>query len=148
MCKEPNFDECTLSEKEIEIEINNFNNNEGIDSLAESYAEEFSYTNKHVSQFNNIKYRIFIYKDNHCIEEQTLNIPRIKIDECYDKIKEEARINEDLILVLLEKYNKDSPSTFSFLFYTLLMELNWIQRQYVIKIIMLQNAQMILINLL
>ena len=115
ICKEIKIDQCALSLKETELK--NFNDNGGIDSLVKTYYEEFSYTNKHVSEYNNTYYKILIYKENNCLNELNLLFPRINFGNCYEKVQEESGINEDLIVVLLEKYNQNGPTTSSYSLY-------------------------------
>ena len=115
LCKEPNPDQCSLSKKETVLK--NFNDNGGIDSLVKSYFDEFSYTNKHVSEFNNIYYKLLIYKDKNCLEELKVKFSFIDFGDCYEKVKGESGIEEDLIVVLLEKYNKNAQSTSSYSLY-------------------------------
>ena len=115
ICKEIKTDQCALSLKETDLE--NFNDKGGIDSLVKTYYEEFSYTNKHVSEYNNTRYKILIYKEKNCLNELNLLFPRINFGSCYEKVQVESGIYEDLIVVLLEKYNQNAPKTSSYSLY-------------------------------
>ena len=107
LCKEIDPDKCKLSEKDIEL-------NKGlgsIETLVKAYSEEFSYTNNHISKFKNNEYNIIIYKNENCINELSINLPKVNFGNCYIKVKEEYKINEDLIIVIADKLNQNNPST-------------------------------------
>ena len=113
LCKEIDFDKCTLSLKEIRLK--SFKDDGGLDSLVNNYYDEFFYTNKHISEFNNTYFNIIIYKDKSCLNELNLKYPKIDFGGCYNKVKN--NIQEDLIIVLLEKFNKNAPPTSSYSLY-------------------------------
>ena len=113
ICKQPNINRCTLSKKEGELK--NFYDHGGLDSLVKSYNDEFSYTNQHVSEINNTNYNIIIYKDENCLTELNLEVSIIDFGECYNKVKE--GIDEDLIVVLIEKFDKKGHSSSSYSLY-------------------------------
>ena len=115
LCKIPYIDKCTLSIKEAWIK--NTKDDGGIDSLVASYKNEFNYTNKHVSEFNNSDYEILIYKDKSCLDELGVKFPNINFGECEEKVKAQNNIKDDLIVVLLEKKYKNAPSDSSYSLY-------------------------------
>ena len=115
LCKVTYIDKCTLSAKEGYIK--NTQDDGGIDSLVKSYMDEFSYTEKHVSEFNNSDYKILIYKDESCLDELGVKFPTINFGECEEKVKNQNNIQEDLIVVLLEKKYKNAPSDSSYSLY-------------------------------
>ena len=115
LCKEQDFNKCTLSLKEVRL--TNFYDDGGLGSLVKSYNDEFFYTNKHISEFKNTYFKIIIYKDQSCLTEYNLKYPLVIFGECYTKVKNTNKIKEDLIIVLLEKYNINGPSTTSYSLY-------------------------------
>ena len=105
----------TLSKKDGALA--NFNDDGGIDSLVKSYKDEFSYTNKHISEINNKDYNILIYKEQNSFDELGLKFPEINFGICYNKVKNAYNIDEDLIVVLLERLHLKSSSTSSYSLY-------------------------------
>ena len=112
LCKESNIYKCKLSEDNV-----NMNEFKGINNLVKKYIDVFYYTNNHVSQFTNSVYSITIYKNNSCIRELELNMPKVYFGNCYNYVKEKYGLNEDLIVVVCKKSNKNNPST-SYTFYS------------------------------
>ena len=106
LCKEKDFDKCSLSEKEIQLI--NFKEEGGMSAVVKSYIDEFSYTTKHISKLNNKNYKMIIYRDEDCINELSLQIPKIYFGECYNKAKASGDINERLIIIYVEKIEKDN----------------------------------------
>ena len=112
ICKEKS-NKCELTENEIELE--NFSENGGISSIAKTYSEEYSYTNNHVTKFRNNEYEIYFYKNSDCIEELSLEIPKVDFGNCYNKAKDYYSINDSLVIVTLYKYlHNDHLTTHSF----------------------------------
>ena len=97
---------CKLSEQEIELN----SGSESITTFTKAYAEEFSYTDNHISKFKSSEYNFIIYKNSSCITELTLDMAKVDFGNCYTKVKDEYKINGDLIIVIAEKINPDNPS--------------------------------------
>ena len=114
LCKEKNYQKCTLSEKETEL--NNDNYVVGINTIAKTYSTEFSYTNNHVSQYKNNVYNIIIYKNNECINELSLDMPKIDFGDCYNKVKDTEKIQDNLIIAVVDIQSQNNPIT-SYSFY-------------------------------
>ena len=76
---------------------------ESTEILVKTYISEFNYTDKHVTLHNNKKYSIIIYKNRDCILELSLEMPKVDFKECYDKVKRTYHIEEDLIIVIIDK---------------------------------------------
>jgi len=116
ICLIDNVDSCLKSESEIDIQ--EFLKNGGIDIKAKNYAKEFNYTKKQVSYYHNNIYSIFFYKDSSCINELSLNVPKVDFGDCYTKIKNklEPPTTDNIIIALIEKLN-GKKSTTSYLFY-------------------------------
>ena len=94
---------CTLNEKKLKL-ISNENITEyEIKAKAKLYAEEFDYTNNHITLYKNDFYSITIYKYQKCLSELNLNIDEIDFGNCYKKIQDELGIEENLIIVIISK---------------------------------------------
>ena len=104
------IDVCSLNKREIQY-VSFQGENENINAIVKSYQEEFYYTNKQILQLKNMKYNILIYKDNNCIDELSVPIPKIDFGECYNKSKEDANTTNNLIVAYVERadiYNSNS----------------------------------------
>ena len=74
-----------------------------IEKLAKIYVDEFKYTNIHVSAYKNNIYSITIYKDINCINDLNLELPEINFGECEIKVKSYYNINENIVVVIIDK---------------------------------------------
>ncbi len=116
ICIEVNINSCAKSETEINLQ--EFLTSGGVDSNAKSYSKEFSYTEKHVSLFYNSIYNIIIYQDTNCINELSINMPKIDFGNCYDKIQNNLPHNEKIIIALIQRSNgKGEKKSTSYNFY-------------------------------
>ena len=59
-----------------------FINAEGIKAKEETYAKDFLNTYTHINYYNNWNAILVIYKDQKCIEELKLTVPKIYHDAC------------------------------------------------------------------
>ena len=117
ICLDINIDSCAITENSIDLQ--EFLLNGGIDINAKSYAKEFGYTTKHISHFYNSIYSILLYKEQNCIEELKVNIPKVDFGTCYIKVQNslDSSIDDKIIIALIEKSNGNKPSTTSYSFY-------------------------------
>jgi len=117
LCINENYNSCSKSKREIDLQ--DFLTNGGVDSNAKNYANEFHYTKKHVSYFYNNIYSIFLYKDSSCINELSLNIPKVDFRNCYVKVQQnlEPPSNDSIIIALIERANNQKKSSTSYFFY-------------------------------
>ena len=117
ICIDINLNSCTKTESDIntngEIDLNE------IDLNAKNYAEDFSYTDKHVTHFSNNLYSILIYKDLYCIEELSLKMPKVDFGNCFTKVLENLNppTTDNIIIALIEKYNTQKKSSTTYFFY-------------------------------
>ena len=98
------FEQCELSQ--IEFEIKYFMDQNYIESLVKDYSEKYYYTNNHILQFKNDEYNFIIYKNQNCIIEFNLDLPKIDFGECYTKTQEYYSINDSLIIATMDRHNK------------------------------------------
>ena len=117
ICIDKNFDSCSKSEDEIDLQ--EFLTTWGVDTNAKNYAKEFIYTEKHVSHYYDNMYSILLYKDMKCIEELSINMPKIDFGKCYEKVLDSIipKINGNLIVGLVERENGQNKPSISYFFY-------------------------------
>ena len=109
ICKEI-VDECNLGENEMD---KNYElNQETTETLVRTYISEFNYTNNHISLHTNQDYTIIIYENRECIEELSLEMPKVDFKDCYEKVKKEYNIEEDLIIAIINKKDKSGGQTY------------------------------------
>ena len=142
ICEE-NKDECKLVQSDINLKKDE--DFQIINILAKTYLNEFNYTNKHISLYTNKDFSIVIYKDRNCIDEVSLSMPRIDFRECYNKVKKEYNISEDLLISIADqKGTKDSSPFFNFFHPLSGEELNYQQICKDEQIIIKENVTSIL----
>ena len=100
ICKK-NDDECVSGE--IKMDDKSIITQESTEFLVRTYISEFNYTNKYVSLHTNKNYKIMIYKNKECILELSSEMSKIDFKDCYNKVKRAYEIEEDLIIVLIDK---------------------------------------------
>ena len=116
ICKETNKNKIYISEKPIYLYTND--TIKIIEILAETYAQEFNYTNKHISLYKNKDITLALYKNKSIISESNLTLPSIDFGDCYEKIKQYYNISEEnIIIAIADKKVKNNPSTFYLFFH-------------------------------
>ena len=116
ICEDTNVEDCTSSVFEFNINLETIS----IDNLelyAKNYAEEFSYTDNHVSEYlssSKNNYSFILYKNKECIQQLNLTFSIIDFGDCYSKIQKYYNITQNLVVFILKtsmiKNNK--PITF------------------------------------
>ena len=110
-CKDIELNKCKLSPNEFTNLNENLTDDE-ITYLAKKFSQEFEYTNNHISIYNNEVYTITLYKNYECISELNLEIPEIDFGICYEKVKNDYHIDDNLVIAIITKkfegknYNK------------------------------------------
>ena len=102
ICKDSNSNICSISKRDIIISNENITNEE-LEKLAQNYANEFSYTDNHISSFVFNNYEIIFYKNVECISDLSLEIPKIDLGECYKKVQNNYFIDDNLILAVVSQ---------------------------------------------
>ena len=97
VCKENVVDKCTSGENQMNDNI--IINKEKTETFVRTYISEFNYTNNHVVLYTSNKYKIIIYKNKDCINN--LEMPNVDFKECYNKVKNEYQIEEELVKVII-----------------------------------------------
>lgn len=112
-CITENINMCSLGIYEFSMIYDNIESNH-IELFTYNYIKEFNYTNNQVIKYINDEYSLVIYKNRSCIRKLFLKIPIIDFGECYEKVKREYNITEDLVIAILEKNVKIGSSITSY----------------------------------
>ena len=112
ICEDKNINICSLSEFELDLNIKDLNSN-NIKLCASNYAKEYSYTNNHISKYDNEIYSYILYKNSTCIDELSLDFSIIDLGSCYKKIQLYYDTTEELIISIMnvKNNNKNKPVT-------------------------------------
>ena len=107
---------CMLNEKKLNIKKNEIEN-KNINLLTVDYAYDYGASNNFVSKQDNKYYTIYIYKNLTCLKNVANEAPQIDFGECYEKIKKNYNIKEELIITLINiKGDKNTKSFTKFNF--------------------------------
>ena len=104
-----NSNKCSFGENDLYLENNNL---EAVTTFVKTYLSEFSYTEKHVTQYTNENYTIVIYKTASCIKELSLKVPNVDFKDCYTKVQNAYNIQENLVVSIADKKGISNPLTF------------------------------------
>ena len=118
LCKDDvNDKRCKLSLTPMELQGNSLIDT--VDIAAKSFSEEFRYIPIHISYFFNNEFSFVLYQEYECIEELKMNITKMEFGECYTKVKDELKLNdnEKIIISLIERKNEKGKSISIFYFY-------------------------------
>ena len=108
---------CTESKSRSYLGINDIyleknDNLTIIDNLVKTYISEFSYTNNHASLYNSDNFNILLYKSPKILNDLSLKMSKVDFKDCYQKVKDEYGINEDLITTVVDKKNVNNPTSY------------------------------------
>ena len=109
-CIDLNTEKCTLTIKSIKMESLSINSSI-IDEMAQTFANEFYYTNNHISQFVTNNFSIVFFKNKSCLFDLNLNSSIIDYDECLSKIIKYYGIFYPLVTVVDIMGKVNNPST-------------------------------------
>ena len=70
-----------------------------------------------MNRFKNKEFNSIMFKNKSCIKELSLEFPSIDFGNCYDKVKKEYNISDELITVIINKYDDDNNPSTSYSFY-------------------------------
>ena len=107
ICLDKNIEKCSLNKKEIILKNEEISKEE-LDNYGKIYAKEFFYTDNHISIFTNKDYEIALYKNYLCISDLNLDIPRVDLGNCYQKIQKKYEINDNLIIEVISQRKKEN----------------------------------------
>ena len=106
ICEDNDINICSLSTFKFDLNIQEIKV-DNIELSAINYANEYSYTDNHISQFENDYYSFILYKNSECINKLELNFSTINFRSCYDKIQSHLRVNKTLIISIIKIKNID-----------------------------------------
>ena len=111
ICQISNTSICSLSDFTLDLEGNIVQDNVKI--VAKNYAEEFHYTENHISKYNSLNFSMILYKNSSCIDELKLDITKIEYNSCIQQLKKDNNISEDkdLIIAIIDIKRGDNPIT-------------------------------------
>ena len=109
ICQEM-VDKCNLVENKMDSHI--ILNQEATETMVRTYISEFNYTTKHISLYTNNNYSIIIYESRDCINELSLDMPKVDFKDCYEKVQREYDINTELIIAIIDKKGKNNGQTY------------------------------------
>ena len=109
-CIDLNTEKCILTIKSIKMKGLSINSSI-IDEMVKTYANEFYYTNNHISQFVTNNFSILFFKNKSCLFEFNLNSSIIDYDECLSKIIEYYGIFYPIVTVVDIIGKVNNPST-------------------------------------
>ena len=101
-CRDTNLEKCFLTQSDSFILTENITEDE-IEKLALKYVKEFNYTKNHVSIYKNKLFSIAIYKNGYCISNLNISIQEIDFGECYKKLQDTYKINDNLVIAIINK---------------------------------------------
>ena len=110
ICKD-NPNKCVVT-KNVLYTLNNLITKEEIETLVSKYEYEYSYTNHHISVYENNIYIITIYKNGECISELGLLSKIINFGDCYTELKSKNSINADIYLIVVDIQTKPGKEAF------------------------------------
>ena len=115
ICKETDPDKIYISQNELYLDNND--TIQTIQTLAIAYAQEYNYTDNHISQHQSSDASILLYKNPSIIGKSGLKAPDIDFGDCYEKVKKAYNITGNLIIAVADKKVKNNPSTFYLFFH-------------------------------
>ena len=121
ICKDVETDDCVLSDNSLEhIGFKENSDETSVEVLSKNYANEYDYTNNHLSQFHNLKYNVIFTKNKDCVNgikgirleielDFNVSLPQIDFGKCYDMVKEHYGIEGDLIVAYVQNNDLKKP---------------------------------------
>ena len=102
---------CLLTKDEIFIEDDSYINEE-IKKIIEQYANEYNYTNNHISIINIGNYSVTLYKNKTCVSELSVSPIQIDLSSASSKVKKHYNIseNEELIVGIVKNNLSNTES--------------------------------------
>jgi len=110
---------ATCSSSEFKLNLTETIVQENVKLVAKNYANEFYYTENHISRFSSQQFTMILYKNSSCIDELKLNVTKIEYDSCIQQLKIDNNISEskNLIIAVIDLVNGDNPINVIFIFY-------------------------------
>ena len=111
ICQINNTSTCSISE--LKLNLNEAIDQSNVILVAKNYANEFYYTNNHISKFMGSNFKMILYKNSFCIDKLKLNITKIGFDSCIKQLKLDNNIdeNKELIVAVIDIVKGDNTIT-------------------------------------
>ena len=116
ICLDSDIQKCTITIKNSIINGKSLNNII-VDEMAKNYAEEYSYTQNHISQFKIDNYSIIFVKNISCLQEFQLTFSHIDFNDTYDKIIDYYNFTSYPILGIIDNIDFMSNLITKYVFY-------------------------------
>ena len=115
-CVDNDLNKCTISIKEMKVNIIHLNFNI-INIIVKNYANEFCYTQNHISFFySNDNYSMVIYKNKSCLRDLNIISSKIFYENCLEKIYGVYNIINPIVVVI-DRIGKYANPSIYFAFY-------------------------------
>ena len=82
-----------------------------VQNMAKVYTSEFKYTDNHVSEYENSKFGVLLYKNSSAMKELSLDMPKVDFQNCSEKVKSHYNIEGNLLNSIIQKKEKKSHQT-------------------------------------
>ena len=104
---------ATCSSSVFKLNLNETIVQENVKLVAKNYADEFYYTENHITRFSNKNFTMVLYKNSSCIDELKMNVTKIEYDSCIEQLKKDNDISEtkNIIIAVIDLVNGDSTIT-------------------------------------
>ena len=104
---------ATCSSSDFKLNLNETIVQENVKLVAKNYANEFYYTENHITRFSNKNFTMVLYKNSSCIDELKMNVTKIEYDSCIEQLKKDNDISEtrNIIIAVIDLVNGDSTIT-------------------------------------
>ena len=111
ICQISNVAICSSSD--FKLNLNETIVQENVKLVAKNYANEFYYTENHITRFSNKNFTMVLYKNSSCIDELKMNVTKIEYDSCIEQLKKDNDISEtrNIIIAVIDLVNGDSTIT-------------------------------------
>ena len=83
-----------------------------VDNYVKTFISEFRNNPKHATLYNNENYNILLYRNPNIINDLSLKMTKVDFKDCYDKVKQEYGINDDLVITVVDKKNVNNPTSY------------------------------------
>ena len=109
ICKE---DPTKVYFSKIEIDLGRGENSlKVVKNLAKVYTSEFRYTQNHVSFYQDGGTGVILYKNQLALEELPLEMPKVNMKNCSNKVKDDYNIEGNLVTSVVQKKDKSKHET-------------------------------------
>ena len=104
---------ATCSSSDFKLNLNETIAQDNVKLVAKNYADEFYYTENHITRFSNKNFTMVLYKNSSCIDELKMNVTKIEYDSCIQQLKKDNNISEarNIIIAVIDLVSGDNTIT-------------------------------------